>query len=183
MAGVEQEQAETSTAKIDKKIIRARRRLIFLWLLSFGGVLKMLISFFTYSNLVMDVSLKAEVLNARLIRPPGGQIPVYHRQSLAETTTGVGTGQPGSRWLYWCPIGRARGFVVSEMNSGASSSGAGNSNEARVRLLADLAGITVSDEDLSEVANRFASLMDELDRLKELDLSNVQPVVIFAEEP
>ena len=72
---------------------------------------------------------------------------------------------------------------MSEMNSGASSSGAGNSNEARVRLLADLAGITVSDEDLSEVANRFASLMDELDRLKELDLSNVQPVVIFAEEP
>ena len=35
----------------------------------------------------------------------------------------------------------------------------------------------------SMVANRFASLMDELDRLKELDLSNVQPVVIFAEEP
>jgi len=67
---------------------------------------------------------------------------------------------------------------VSEMNSGA-----GITNEERVRLLADLAGINVTDEDLSEVANRFASLMDELDRLKELDLSNVQPVVIFAEEP
>mgnify|MGYP001417010890 FL=1 len=63
------------------------------------------------------------------------------------------------------------------------NSGAGISNEERVRLLADLAGINVTDEDLSEVANRFASLMDELDRLKELDLSNVQPVVIFAEEP
>ena len=62
-------------------------------------------------------------------------------------------------------------------------SGAEISNEERVRLLADLAGINVTDEDLSEVANRFASLMDELDRLKELDLSNVQPVVIFAEEP
>ncbi|HIM38007.1 MAG TPA: hypothetical protein EYM38_08340 [Dehalococcoidia bacterium] len=67
---------------------------------------------------------------------------------------------------------------MSGMNSGA-----GISNEERVRLLADLAGINVTDEDLSEVANRFASLMDELDRLKELDLSNVQPVVIFAEEP
>ena len=67
---------------------------------------------------------------------------------------------------------------MSEMNSAA-----GITNEERVRLLADLAGINVTDEDLSEVANRFASLMDELDRLKELDLSNVQPVVIFAEEP
>ena len=67
---------------------------------------------------------------------------------------------------------------MGEMNSGA-----GITNEERVRLLADLAGINVTDEDLSEVANRFASLMDELDRLKELDLSNVQPVVIFAEEP
>ena len=55
-------------------------------------------------------------------------------------------------------------------------------NEERVRQLAELAGITVADEDLLEVANRFASLMDELDRLKELDLSNVQPVVIFPEE-
>ena len=56
-------------------------------------------------------------------------------------------------------------------------------NEERVRQLAELAGITVADEDLAEVANRFASLMDELDRLIELDLSNVQPVVIFPEEP
>ena len=56
-------------------------------------------------------------------------------------------------------------------------------NEELVRQLAELAGIKVADEDLSEVANRFASLMDELDRLKELDLSDVQPVVIFPEEP
>ena len=35
--------------------------------------------------------------------------------------------------------------------------------EERVRQLAELAGITVADEDLPEVANRFASLMDELD--------------------
>ena len=56
-------------------------------------------------------------------------------------------------------------------------------NEERVRQLAELAGITVADEDLPEVANRFASLMDELDRLKELDLTGVQPVVIFPEEP
>ncbi len=58
-----------------------------------------------------------------------------------------------------------------------------NIDEEQVRRLAELAGITVADEDLSEVANRFASLMGELERLKELDLSNVQPVVIFPEEP
>ena len=58
-----------------------------------------------------------------------------------------------------------------------------SANEELVRQLAELAGITVADEDLSEVANRFGSLMDELDRLKELDLSDVQPVVIFPEEP
>ena len=58
-----------------------------------------------------------------------------------------------------------------------------SANEELVRQLAELAGIKVADEDLAEVANRFASLMDELDRLKELDLSNVQPVVIFPEEP
>ena len=58
-----------------------------------------------------------------------------------------------------------------------------SANEELVRQLAELAGIKVADEDLAEVANRFASLMDELDRLKELDLSDVQPVVIFPEEP
>ena len=58
-----------------------------------------------------------------------------------------------------------------------------SANEELVRQLAELAGIKVADEDLAEVANRFASIMDELDRLKELDLSDVQPVVIFPEEP
>ena len=58
-----------------------------------------------------------------------------------------------------------------------------SANEELVRQLAELAGIKVADEDLAEVANRFASLMGELDRLKELDLSDVQPVVIFPEEP
>ena len=57
------------------------------------------------------------------------------------------------------------------------------SNEDRVRELARLAGITVDEEDVAEVANRFASLMDELERLKQLDLSDVQPVTIFPEEP
>lgn len=55
-------------------------------------------------------------------------------------------------------------------------------DEERVRQLAELAGIKVDDDDVSEVANRFASLMSELDRLKDLDLSDIQPVVIFPEE-
>ena len=103
--GVELEQAATSTANIDRKSIKTHRRLVFLWLLSFGRILKMIICFFTCRNLMMDVSLKADVLDARLIRWLGGQIRVYHRASFAETTTGVGTGQPATRWLYWCPIG------------------------------------------------------------------------------
>ncbi len=55
-------------------------------------------------------------------------------------------------------------------------------DEDLVRQLARLAGIKVADEDMAEVANRFASLMSELDRLLDIDLSNVQPVLIFPEE-
>ncbi len=52
----------------------------------------------------------------------------------------------------------------------------------RVRELARLVGITLIEEEVSEVSNRFESLMLELDRLKELDLSDVQPVTIFPDE-
>ena len=50
-----------------------------------------------------------------------------------------------------------------------------------IRVLASLSGITISDDESSEVANRFSSLISELDKLKELDLSDIQPVVIFTE--
>ena len=48
-----------------------------------------------------------------------------------------------------------------------------------MRELARLAGISIADEDVPKVANRFSSLMVELERLKELDLSDVQAVTIF----
>lgn len=51
-----------------------------------------------------------------------------------------------------------------------------------VRELARLAGIEIASEELDEVTNRFSSLMQELDRLKELDLSNIHPVTIFPED-
>ena len=51
-----------------------------------------------------------------------------------------------------------------------------------VSELARLAGITISDDELDEVTNRFSSLMQELDRLKELDLADIHPVAIFPEE-
>ena len=51
-----------------------------------------------------------------------------------------------------------------------------------VRELARLSGITVFDDELSEVVNRFSSLISELDKLKELDLSDIQPVVIFPDD-
>ena len=52
-------------------------------------------------------------------------------------------------------------------------------SEERVRMLADLVGIPIDDAELPEVANRFASLMRELDRLRELDLEGIEPVSIF----
>ena len=51
-----------------------------------------------------------------------------------------------------------------------------------VRELARLVGITLAEEEVAEVGNRFESLMLELNRLKELDLSAVQPVTIFPDE-
>ena len=49
----------------------------------------------------------------------------------------------------------------------------------QVMMLADLVGIPIDEAELPEVANRFASLMRELDRLRELDLEGVEPVSIF----
>ncbi len=54
-----------------------------------------------------------------------------------------------------------------------------NSPEGQVRLLSGLVGIPIEDADLPEVANRFGSLMQELDRLRELDLEGLEPVTIF----
>lgn len=56
------------------------------------------------------------------------------------------------------------------------------SGDDQVRELARLAGIPIFEDEVSEVANRFQSLMQELDRLRDLDLSDIQPVVIFPEE-
>ena len=55
-------------------------------------------------------------------------------------------------------------------------------DKATVTELARLAGIEIADDELDEVTSRFGSLMQELDRLKELDLSGIQPVAIFPEE-
>ena len=49
----------------------------------------------------------------------------------------------------------------------------------QVRKMADLVGIPIDDSDLPEVANRFASLIQELDRLRDLDLEGIEPVTIF----
>jgi len=56
------------------------------------------------------------------------------------------------------------------------------SSTERVRELAQLVGITIADEEITEVADRFDSLLRELERLTQLDVSTVQPVTIFAEE-
>ena len=56
------------------------------------------------------------------------------------------------------------------------------SREDRVRELAKIAGIAIADDEVEEVATRFESLMLELERLKELDLSDVQAPVVFPDE-
>lgn len=54
-----------------------------------------------------------------------------------------------------------------------------DTSEEHVRMLADLVGIPIDEAELPEVANRFASLMQELDRLRDLDLEGIEPVAIF----
>ena len=49
----------------------------------------------------------------------------------------------------------------------------------QVKMLADLVGVPIDAAELPEVANRFASLMQELDRLRDLDLEGIEPVSIF----
>ena len=56
------------------------------------------------------------------------------------------------------------------------------SKEDRVRELASLAGITIAEDEVEEVATRFESLMLELERLNELDLSDIQAPIIFPDE-
>ena len=52
----------------------------------------------------------------------------------------------------------------------------------QVRGLAMLVGVSISEEDLPEVANRFLSLMTELNGLTEMDLADIQPVSVFPDE-
>jgi len=56
------------------------------------------------------------------------------------------------------------------------------SDENQVRELARLVGITIAEEELAEVTNRFNSLMGELERLGELDLADIQPVPVFPDD-
>jgi hypothetical protein len=56
------------------------------------------------------------------------------------------------------------------------------SKEDRVRELARLVGVPIMEQELSEVADRFESLLGELQRLMPLDLADIQPVTIFPEE-
>ena len=56
------------------------------------------------------------------------------------------------------------------------------SKEERVRELARLVGVPIMESELAEVADRFESLMGELERLTQLDLADIEPLTIFPEE-
>ena len=56
------------------------------------------------------------------------------------------------------------------------------SHAERCRELARLVGIPLIEAEVAEVAERFESLMRELEQLTQLDLGSVQPVLVFPEE-
>jgi hypothetical protein len=56
------------------------------------------------------------------------------------------------------------------------------SKEELVRELARLVDIVIAEDDITEVADRFQSLAQELTGLTQLDLAHIQPVAIFPEE-
>ena len=55
-------------------------------------------------------------------------------------------------------------------------------DQTTVSKLARLAGLEIADDELEEVTNRFSSLMEELNRLNDLDMENIFPVSIFPED-
>jgi Asp-tRNA(Asn)/Glu-tRNA(Gln) amidotransferase C subunit len=56
------------------------------------------------------------------------------------------------------------------------------SKEERCRELARLVGIPLMEAEVTEVAERFESLLRELEGLMQLDLAQIQPVLVFPEE-
>ena len=56
------------------------------------------------------------------------------------------------------------------------------SKAERCQDLARLVGIPLLEAEVAEVAERFETLMRELERLTELDLAHIQPVLVFPEE-
>ena len=52
----------------------------------------------------------------------------------------------------------------------------------QIRALASLAGISITEQDLPEVSNRFQSLIAELNTLNELELADIQPVSLFPDK-
>lgn len=56
------------------------------------------------------------------------------------------------------------------------------SKRERVMELARLVGITVANDEASEVADRLYSLLRELEALASLDLSVIQPITVFPDE-
>jgi Asp-tRNA(Asn)/Glu-tRNA(Gln) amidotransferase C subunit len=56
------------------------------------------------------------------------------------------------------------------------------SKAERCRELARLVGIPLSEAEVTEVAERFESVIQELARLMQLDLTHIPAVLVFPEE-
>jgi hypothetical protein len=53
----------------------------------------------------------------------------------------------------------------------------------RARAAAELVHMTVAEEELAEVADRFDSLLSAMHQLASLELSEIQPLTLFPDEP
>jgi Asp-tRNA(Asn)/Glu-tRNA(Gln) amidotransferase C subunit len=56
------------------------------------------------------------------------------------------------------------------------------SKEERVAELSRLLGITITQADAVEVANRLDSLLGEMERLATLDLTGIEPTPVFPDD-
>src|SRR5262245_959184 len=85
----------------------------------------------------------------------------------------VGCGEPCVPWrlqyVHCCTLTMQEGVMAL-------------SKAERCRELARLVGIPLMEGEVAEVAERFESLVLELERLTQLDLVYIQPVLVFPEE-
>jgi hypothetical protein len=99
------------------------------------------------------------------------------RYPLSSLTRNLGSFDAVESRVYHSGLGIVHRYMLTVQEGVMTLSKAG-----RCRELARLVGIPLMEAEVAEVAERFESLMRELERLTQLDLAHVQPVLVFPEE-